>query len=434
MHDSQWTDEDRTVACKQLGHGNSVEFFDAHELYISDRKYQPSRRVAQCNGSEGRLIDCTITNHTSPNPAILTVVFVNCTNETLHSISPSSSTESETGGPPSETAIIGKPSKTISSKPSSPVLQPSQSPGDFILRETSKTERVTSSSYTRHTPPPDQASSPPQKAMFLTPLISGILGGFATLIGVTVVILGIFIVATRTKVCRTSKRKRNSDDYSGTGKSPLCKENPYTQPRKDATNPHNYAELEHLYDVVHEPPKPSAQGRTIDTVNDNPEPYLVFAKDVETGAQYASLERSRQYATLEAFTGHTVPASSGTVTTPNGTYSHLNHGTLPRAPPIASEHNSGDPFYSEIPVRLERTVTMNNSVKDQEMRHSENGKYGAPHEYAVLEPNSTEWEIDDLGSTQAESLYQKHSLNTAGQPLESDRTSSELSTSLGTDV
>ena len=338
---------------------------------LSVEIYKPSRRVAQCSGSEVRLLNCTVTNRTidTIDPTVVTAVYVNCTNGTLHSISPSSSTESETGGPPSETAIIGKPSETVPSKPSSPALQPSQSPGDFILRETSKTDGVTSSSSTRRTPPPDPTTSPPQKAAFLTPLISGILGGLATLIGITVVI---FIVATRTKVCRTSKRKRISNDFSGKGKSPLYRENPYTQPSKDATNPHNY-ELEHLYDVVHEPPKTSAQGRTIDTVKDNPEPYLVFAKDVETGAQYASLERSRQYATLEAFTGHTVPASSGTFTTPNGTYSHLNHGILPRAPPIASEHNSGDPFYSEIPVRLERTVTMNNSVKDQEMRHSDDG-------------------------------------------------------------
>ena len=250
------------------------------------------------------------------------------------------------------------------------------------------------------------------------------------------------IVATRTKGCRANKHKRNSDDDRGNG---LYKESAYTQQRKDATNPHVYNELEHLYDVIHDPPKSSAQGCAKDTVADNPEPYLVLAlsgQGVETGAQqYASLERSMQYATLEAFTGGTVPktfASSAQGTTPNGTYSHLHHGTpAPPPPPSMSEPNSGDPEYSEIPVRPERTATMNSFVRDQEMVQTQIGKYGTPwdgrgHEYAVLEPVSTEWEIDDLDSTRVECLYQKHSLNTAGQRRESNRTSSELST--GTDV
>ena len=153
------------------------------ELIIEN--YHPSTRVVQCNGSEGTLLDCMVTNAT----IWVSAVYVNCTTRKLHP---------------------------------SPVPAPSQNFSEFIIRETSKAETVTSSSSTRHTLPPP--GSPPQKATFLTPLISGVLGGLATLIGVTVVIAGIFIVATRTKVCRV---KRNSDK----GTSPLYRDHAHTQPR-----------------------------------------------------------------------------------------------------------------------------------------------------------------------------------------------------------
>ena len=196
---------------------------------LSVEIYQPSRRVVQCNGSEDRLFDCVdvVTNYTTIDPTTLTTVFVNCTNKTLHS-SPvpklsqnfsrtervASSSSTRHIPPSSKTERVASSSSTRHIPPSSKTERVPSSSYTRHIPPSSKTERVTSSSSTRHTPPPDPASSPPQKAAFLTPLISGILGGLATLIGVTVVILGIFIVATRTKACRTSKRKRNSDEYS----------------------------------------------------------------------------------------------------------------------------------------------------------------------------------------------------------------------------
>ena len=222
----------------------------------------------------------------------------------------------------------------------------------------------------------------------------------------------------------------------------------YAQPSQvDATNPHIYHELERVYDAIKESPK-SNQRHDKDAAAEGPnipEPYQKpirgqSGEGFEPKAQYASLDRSKQYATLEAFTGDTLPktfASSGRCTSPNGTYSHLNHN----APAAHPEPTSGDPDYSEIPVRPERThksIAMN-PVKDRETVHGQKGESEAPNdrksaEYAVLEPCfiTTQWKIDDVSTElAAECLYYKRSLNAGGQPQEADRTSSELSTCNG---
>ena len=74
------------------------QFYGIHQFGI-EYSYQPSGKVVQCSGSEGTLLDCMVTNTTTDTTMVI-AVFVNCTNSTLHSCSPSSTTESVTRGTP----------------------------------------------------------------------------------------------------------------------------------------------------------------------------------------------------------------------------------------------------------------------------------------------------------------------------------------------
>ena len=290
--------------------------------------YQHSRAVPMCNGSESNISQCTATNRNFKTRQAASVKCV--INESLLT-SLLSSKHCSTPG----TAHYYCTNKILLSSTQVSPLQPAHIP-----KSSANTANLSSTNL-------------PQQTALLAPHILGILGGFITLIVVTVAILSMYIVTAKSKkkMCSCT---RNSSSKTSTVPAAIYSEPMYPQTN---ANSHIYHELEPNYEATQPYQDP---------------PICRCGHGCKVETQYASLNSVGEYATVEPLTSdavHVLKASASY----NRVHTHQQMVEVDKGPYYSVIPSLCPPKQYEVPVcGLEGTLDGGKSIA----------------EYATLEPHA----------------------------------------------